>query len=195
MGNSFCKQTHDVPSYSSMHTFGNYGTLPEFQHSAYAYGGLNLDGDLDSQVVSDSPKSEATNMHRVRINTPPNNQACALLNPASRVSTQGYNMLSHGMLSQKAEELREVTEKSSDKNQICEMKLETTTTLKPRTNSREHQTQTQPQIFPWMTKLHINHGKVGFNVFVSKNEKITTYLSYSLSRFHPVPFWSSVLCF
>lgn len=186
--NSFCNQTHDAPSFS-MRTFGNYGAVSEFQQSTYAYGGLDLTGALASQVVSESPKREAMNKHNsARINAPPHRQACAAMGSPSRVSTRGYNLLSQGLLSQKAEMIMEVTEKPSGKSQPGD--LEITPTIKQQTNSSERQTQSQPQIYPWMTKLHISHGKVASNVFFFffyDNSKVAHFI---FSSFHPMPVWS-----
>ncbi|XP_017343136.1 homeobox protein Hox-C5a [Ictalurus punctatus] len=159
VGNSFCNQTHDAPSFS-MRTFGNYGAVSEFQQSTYAYGGLDLSGALASQVVSESPKREAMNKHNsARINAAPHRQACAAMGSPSRVNTRGYNLLSHGLLSQKSEMIMEVTEKPSGKSQPGDMEI--TPTIKQQTNSSELQTQSQPQIYPWMTKLHISHDSDG----------------------------------
>lgn len=190
MENSFCNQTHDAPSFS-MRTFGNYGAVSEFQQSTYAYGGLDLTGALASQVASDSPKREAMNKHNsARINAPPHRQACAAMGSPSRVSSRGYNLLSQGLLSQKAEMIMEVTEKPSGKSQPGD--LEITPTIKQQTNSSERQTQSQPQIYPWMTKLHISHGKVASNVF------FTTIAKLRISYFHhsiPCQFGPSILSF
>ncbi|XP_017563436.1 homeobox protein Hox-C5a [Pygocentrus nattereri] len=162
VGNSFCKPTHDASSFT-MHTFGNYGSLSEFHQSNYAYGGLDLSGALAPQVSSNSPKREAMSTHdRARISAPPpHRQPCAAVGSPSPVSTRGYNLLGHGLLSQKSEEIMEVTEKPSDKSQAGDVKLESTPTIKQQTNSTEHQTQSQPQIYPWMTKLHISHESDG----------------------------------
>ncbi|KAK2825012.1 hypothetical protein Q7C36_018939 [Tachysurus vachellii] len=157
--NSFCNQTHDAPSFS-MRTFANYGAVSEFQQSTYSYGGLDLSGALASQVVSESPKREAMNKHNsARINAPPHRQACAAMGSPSRVSTRGYNLLSQGLLSQKSEMIMEVTEKPSGKSQPGDVEI--APTIKQQTNSSDLQTQSQPQIYPWMTKLHISHESDG----------------------------------
>ncbi|KAK1803425.1 hypothetical protein P4O66_020856 [Electrophorus voltai] len=157
VGNPFCKQSHDASSFAA-HTFGNY----EFHQSNYAYGGLDLSGALASEVSSNSPKRVAMNTHdRARITAPPHRQSCAAVGSPSPVSTRGYNLLSHGLLSQKAEDIMEVTEKPSGKSQTGDMKLETTPTIKQQTITTEPQTQSQPQIYPWMTKLHISHESDG----------------------------------
>ncbi|XP_072553072.1 LOW QUALITY PROTEIN: homeobox protein Hox-C5a [Salminus brasiliensis] len=164
VGNSFCKPTHDASSLP-MHTFGNYGSFSEFHQSNYAYGGLDLSGAIASQVPSNSPKQETMHAHdRARINappatTPPHRQSCAAVGSPSR--TRGYNLLGHGLLSQKAEEVMEVTDKPGGKSQAGDMKLDSPPTIKQQTNSTEHQNQSQPQIYPWMTKLHISHESDG----------------------------------
>ncbi|KAI4895341.1 hypothetical protein NFI96_012427, partial [Prochilodus magdalenae] len=172
IGNSFCKQSHDASSFT-MHTFGNYGSLSEFHQSNYAYGGLDLSGALAPQVSSNSPKQEAMSTHdRARINAappapappppPPLRQSCAAVGSPSPVSTRGYNLLGHGLLSQKAEGIMEFTEKPSGKSQAGgDVKLESTPTIKQQSNSTEHQNQSEPQIYPWMTKLHISHESDG----------------------------------
>ena len=176
IGNSFCKPSHDASSFT-MHTFGNYGSLSEFHQSNYAYGGLDLSGALATQVSSNSPKQEAMSTHdRARINAappapapppPPLRQSCAAVGSPSPVSPRGYNLLGHGLLSQKAEGIMELTEKPSGKSQAGgDVKLESTPTIKQQSNSTEHQNQSEPQIYPWMTKLHISHGKVTFNAVV-----------------------------
>lgn len=191
VGNSFCKPTHDASSFT-MHTFGNYGSLSEFHQSNYAYGGLDLSGALASQVSSNSPKREAMSTHdRARINAPPpplHRQSCAAVGSPRPVSPREYNLLGHGLLSQKAEEIMEVMEKPNGKRQAGDVKVETTSATKQQTNSTERQTQSQPQIYPWMTKLHISHGKVTFNVFlkraklhVSRSHHHISFLSMSLS--------------
>lgn len=164
-----------------MRTFGNYGAVSEFQQSTYAYGGLDLSGALASQVVSESPKLEAMNKHNsARINAPPHRQACAAMGSPSRVSTRGYNLLSQGLLTQKTEMIMEVTEKPSGKSQPGDMEI--TPTIKQKTNSSERQTQSQPQIYPWMTKLHISHGKVASNVFffTTIEKLLISYLRHSI---------------
>lgn len=165
-----------------MRTFGNYGAVSEFQQSTYAYGGLDLSGALASQVVSESSKLEAMNKHNsARINAPPHRQACAAMGSPSRVSTRGYNLLSQGLLTQKTEMIMEVTEKPSGKSQSGDMEI--TPTIKQQTNSSERQNQSQPQIYPWMTKLHISHGKVASNVFF-----FTTIVKLRISYFrHSIP--------
>lgn len=57
----------------------------------------------------------------------------------------------------------EVMEKPSGKSRTGDVKMETTSAIKQQTNStqRQHQHQSQPQIYPWMTKLHMSHESDG----------------------------------
>uniref|UniRef100_W5KPZ3 Homeobox C5a n=1 Tax=Astyanax mexicanus TaxID=7994 RepID=W5KPZ3_ASTMX len=168
VGNSFCKPTHDASSFT-MNNFGNYGSFSEFQQSSYAYGGLDLTGAIASQMSSNSPKRDVMDAHdRTRINAPtpppprpPHRQSCAAVGSPSPSNARGYSLLGHGLLSQKAEDNMEVTDKPGGKSHAGDVKLESPPTIKQQTNSTEHQNQSQPQIYPWMTKLHISHESDG----------------------------------
>lgn len=173
VGNSFSKQTQDASS-CRMHTFGNYGAHSEFHESNYAYEGLDLGGSFSSQIPSNSLKREAINTtDRARTSAAvQRTQSCSAVGSRSFVSTHGYNPLSHGLLSQKAEGNMEVLEKPSGKSRTDDIKMETTSAIKQQTNSTQRQSQSQPQIYPWMTKLHMSHGKVTFKVCFRKEEKL-----------------------
>ncbi|XDV46336.1 hypothetical protein PO909_014244 [Leuciscus waleckii] len=160
VGKSFSKQTQDASS-CRMHTFGNYGAHSEFHESNYAYEGLDIGGSFSSQIPSNSLKREAINTSdRARTSAAvQRTESCSALGSRSFVSTHGYNPLSHGLLSQKAEGNMEVMEKPSGKSRTDDIKMETTSAIKQQTNSTQRQNQSQPQIYPWMTKLHMSHGK------------------------------------
>lgn len=173
VGKSFSKQTQDASS-CTMHTFGNYEAISDFHQSNYAYEGLDLSGSFSDQISSNSLKREAINTtDRARISAAIQRpQSCSALGSHSFVSTHGYNPLSHGLLSQKAEGNMEVMEKPSGKSRAGDVKMETTSAIKQQTNSTQRQHQSQPQIYPWMTKLHMSHGKVVFNVCFRKRGKL-----------------------
>uniref|UniRef100_A0A8C1WY37 Homeobox C5a n=1 Tax=Cyprinus carpio TaxID=7962 RepID=A0A8C1WY37_CYPCA len=159
VGKSFSKQTQDASS-CRMHTFGNYGAHSEFHESNYAYEGLDLGGSFSSQIPSNSLKREAINTtDRARSSAAVQRTQSCSLGSRSFVGTHGYNPLSHGLLSQKAEGNMEVMEKPSGKSRTDDIKMETTSAIKQQTNSTQRQSQSQPQIYPWMTKLHMSHGK------------------------------------
>ncbi|KAK7129233.1 hypothetical protein R3I94_017446 [Phoxinus phoxinus] len=162
VGKSFSKQTQDASS-CRMHTFGNYGVHSEFHEANYAYEGLDIGGSFSSQIPSNSLKREAINTSdRARTSTAvQRTQSCSALGSRSFVSTHGYNPLSHGLLSQKAEGNMEVMEKPSGKSRTDDIKMETTSAIKQQTNSTQRQNQSQPQIYPWMTKLHMSHESDG----------------------------------
>ncbi|XP_067301821.1 homeobox protein Hox-C5a [Pseudorasbora parva] len=163
VGKSFSKQTQDASS-CRMHTFGNYGAHSEFHQSNYAYEGLDLGGSFSSQIPSNSLRREAINTtDRARTSAAvQRTQSCSALGSRSFVSSHGYNPLSHGLLSQKAEGNMEVMEKPSGKSRTDDIKMETTSAIKQQqTNSTQRQNQSQPQIYPWMTKLHMSHESDG----------------------------------
>lgn len=174
VGKSFSKQTQDASS-CRMHTFDNYGAHSEFHESNYAYEGLDLGGSFSSQIPTNSLRREAINTtDRARSSAAvQRTQSCSALGSRSFVSTHGYNPLSHGLLSQKAEGNMEVMEKPSGKSRTDDIKMETTSAIKQQTNSTQRQNQSQPQIYPWMTKLHMSHGKVTFQVCFRKEETCT----------------------
>jgi len=177
VGKSFSKQTQDASS-CRMHTFGNYRVHSEFHESNYAYEGLDIGGSFSSQIPSNSLKREAINTSdRARTSAAvQRTQSCSALGAHSFVSTHGYNPLSHGLLSQKAEGNMEVMEKPSGKSRTDDIKMETTSSIKQQTNSTQRQNQSQPQIYPWMTKLHMSHGKVTFKVCFGRERGNCTHL-------------------
>ncbi|XP_018981682.1 homeobox protein Hox-C5a-like isoform X1 [Cyprinus carpio] len=159
VGKSFSKQTQDASS-CRMHTFGNYGAHSEFHESNYAYEGLDLGGSFSSQIPSNSLKREAINTtDRARNSAAVQRTQSCSLGSRSFVGTHGYNPLSHGLLSQKAEGNMEVMEKPSGKSRTDDIKMETNSAIKQQTNLTQRQNQSQAQIYPWMTKLHMSHGK------------------------------------
>ncbi|XP_066529026.1 homeobox protein Hox-C5a [Hoplias malabaricus] len=166
VGNSFCKPTHEASSFA-MHTFGNYGSLSEYhQSSNYAYGGLELSGALAPQMSSNSQKREAMSTQegaRLSERDPAaHRQSCAAVGSPNPVNARSYNLLGHGLLSQKAaEEIMEAAEKPRGKSRAEDVKLESPPSIKQQTNPTERESPSQPQIYPWMTKLHISHESDG----------------------------------
>lgn len=132
--NSFYKRAHD--SYN-MHTFGNYSSLSELQQSNYCHGGLDLSGNTAEQASCNSLKREDMNASlSVRTSTPPE--------PPS---------LKHGV-----EGAMEVTAKPSGEIRGSEIREEN---IRNQQNcSFQNSNSKQPQIYPWMTRLHMSHGKV-----------------------------------
>nr|P09074.2 RecName: Full=Homeobox protein Hox-C5a; Short=Hox-C5; AltName: Full=Homeobox protein Hox-3.4; AltName: Full=Homeobox protein Zf-25 [Danio rerio]CAA48399.1 homeobox-3.4 protein [Danio rerio] len=161
VGKSFSKQTQDASS-CRMHTFDNYGAHSEFHESNYAYEGLDLGGSFSSQIPTNSLRREAINTtDRARSSAAvQRTQSCSALGSRSFVSTHGYNPLSHGLLSQKAEGNMEVMEKPSGKSSRRYQNGDYFSD-KQQTNSTQRQNQSQPQIYPWMTKLHMSHESDG----------------------------------
>uniref|UniRef100_A0A8C2PVY8 Uncharacterized protein n=1 Tax=Cyprinus carpio TaxID=7962 RepID=A0A8C2PVY8_CYPCA len=183
VGKSFSKQTQDASS-CRMHTFGNYGAHSEFHESNYAYEGLDLGGSFSSQIPSNSLKREAINTtDRARSSAAVQRTQSCSLGSRSFVGTHGYNPLSHGLLSQKAEGNMEVMEKPSGKSRTDDIKMETNSAIKQQTNLTQRQNQSQAQIYPWMTKLHMSHGKGTFKVCFRREENCTHLILVIASMF------------
>uniref|UniRef100_A0A8C8HJL4 Homeobox C4a n=1 Tax=Oncorhynchus tshawytscha TaxID=74940 RepID=A0A8C8HJL4_ONCTS len=140
-----------------MNSFGSYGSLSSLHQANYAYnGGLHFNGTFtSSDSTANSLKREEMETS-LRGNTdtqpPPRLQSCSAA--SSRNSVQ--NCLRDGILSKGTGRPMEVVENPmTEENAI---KVETMQPVKCQNHSKKHQdSQQQPQIFPWMTKLHLSH--------------------------------------
>lgn len=143
---SFYKRAHDS---FNMHTFGNYSSFSEHQQSNYCHGGLDLSGNAAEQASCNSLKREDMNASLfVRTSTPPV--------PPS---------LKHGV-----EDAMEMTAKPSGENRGNELIEEN---VRNQQNcSFQNSNSKQPQIYPWMTKLHMSHGKVYLKIIWFRDSKI-----------------------
>ncbi|KAL4646191.1 homeobox protein Hox-C5 [Arapaima gigas] len=161
VANSFYKQTHEASAYN-MHSFGSYGSLSELHPSSYCYGGLDLSGSFTSQASSNSHKREemSVNLRDSPDAPPPRPQSCSALSSAS-----GQRSLRLGLFSQSTERDTELSHKPSGKTAADDIKVETMQTVQPVTqqnnSSQPQSNHQQPQIYPWMTKLHMSHESDG----------------------------------
>ncbi|XP_030624258.1 homeobox protein Hox-C5a [Chanos chanos] len=160
--NSFRKQSHDASSYT-MHSCGSYWSVSELHQSNYSYGELDFNGTFSSQATCNSlNREEMSTSQRGSINSPAlRPRSCSAVGSLSPVSAHGHNPLSHGLLSLKAEGNMDVTEKPTSKRQTGDFKLENTPAITEQTKSTQQKSQSQPQIYPWMTKLHMSHESDG----------------------------------
>ncbi|XP_038863497.1 homeobox protein Hox-C5a-like [Salvelinus fontinalis] len=155
--NIFKEHTHEASSFNTMNSFGSYGSLSSLHQANYAYnGGLHFNGTFtSSDSTANSLKLEEMETS-LRGNTdtqpPPRLQSCSAA--SSRNSVQ--NCLRDGILSKGTGRPMEVVENPmTEENAI---KVETMQPVKCQNHSKKHQdSQQQPQIFPWMTKLHMSH--------------------------------------
>ncbi|KAF5928439.1 hypothetical protein HPG69_015044 [Diceros bicornis minor] len=147
VANSFYKQSPNIPAYN-MQTCGNYGSASEVQASRYCYGGLDLS-------ITFPPPAPSNSLHGVDMaanpRAHPDRPACsAAAAPGHALGRDEAAPLNPGMYSQKAARpALEERAKSSG-----EIKEEQAQTGQPAGLS---QPPAPPQIYPWMTKLHMSH--------------------------------------
>ncbi|KAL2104253.1 hypothetical protein ACEWY4_001121 [Coilia grayii] len=161
VANSFCSQAHDA-SYG-MNTFGNYGSFPERQQNSYCREGLDLSGNMAERASCNSPKQEemGTSLN-IRSNTPPDpprSQSCSAAVGAPNVHiSNSCNLNGLVLLNQKVHQgAEEMPTKPSSKNQGNENRMGTVQNQQ----NNSLQNLKQPQIYPWMTKLHMSHEAEG----------------------------------
>lgn len=175
----FKQQTHEASSCNVMNSLGSYGSLSDFDQANYAYnGGLHdFNGTFTSSdaTVNSLKREEMNSSLRGNTDTqsPPRPQSYSAL--SSRNSVQ--NCLSDGILSKATEMQMEVVETPRTTTEESAIKVETMQPVKHQIHSKKHQdSQQQPQIFPWMTKLHMIHGKLICKMYIAY------YFPHSLSR-------------
>nr|XP_046222004.1 homeobox protein Hox-C5a [Oncorhynchus gorbuscha] len=156
----FKQQTHEASSCSAMNSLGSYGSLSDFDQANYAYnGGLHdFNGTFTSSdaTVNSLKREEMNSSLRGKTDTqsPTRPQSYSAL--SSRNSVQ--NCLSDGILSKGNEMQMEVVENPRTTTEESAIKVETMQPVKHQIHSKKHlDNQQQPQIFPWMTKLHMIH--------------------------------------
>ncbi|XP_063064236.1 homeobox protein Hox-C5a [Engraulis encrasicolus] len=163
VASSYCSQAHDA-SYGT-HTFGNYGSLPELQQNSYYRDGLDLSGNMAEQASCNSPKQEEMSTSlSIRSNTPPEpprSQSCFAAVGAPNVHIQNScNLDGLVLLNQKLHQgTGELFTKPSGKNQKHQSESRVETEANQQQNSAQNSK--QPQIYPWMTKLHMSHESEG----------------------------------
>ncbi|XP_075055323.1 homeobox protein Hox-C5 [Mixophyes fleayi] len=145
VANSFYKQSQNVPAYS-MQSYGNYGSVSEVPSSRYCYSGLDLSitfpspGSSNSLNGLDMPSNPTTNSDR----------------PSCTVMGRGdQGALSPGIYNQKPGSTS-LEDRSKGIENIKAEPVQTT----PQGQQQPQQSQQQqqpPQIYPWMTKLHMSH--------------------------------------
>ncbi|CAK7299543.1 homeobox protein Hox-C5 [Vulpes vulpes] len=147
VANSFYKQSPNIPAYN-MQTCGNYGSAAEVQASRYCYGGLDLS-------ITFPPPAPSNSLHGVDMaaspRAHPDRPACsAAAAPGHALGRDEAAPLNPGMYSQKA--ARPAPEERA--RSTGEIKEEQAQTGQPAARS---QPPAPPQIYPWMTKLHMSH--------------------------------------
>lgn len=168
VANSFYKQSQNVPAYS-MQSYGNYGSVSEVPSSRYCYSGLDLSitfpspGSSNSLNGLDMPSNPTTNSDR---------PSCNVMGTSGHTLGRGdQGALSPGIYNQKAGSTSLEDRSKGIENIKSEPVLTTPQGQQQPQQAQPQQTQQQqqqpPQIYPWMTKLHMSHGKLSLLAFVS----------------------------
>ncbi|XP_009675341.2 homeobox protein Hox-C5 [Struthio camelus] len=148
VANSFYKQSQNVPAYA-MQSYGNYGSVAEVQSSRYCYSGLDLSITFPSSGASNS-------LHALDMaSTPranPERPSCTVMGSSGHpLARDDQAPLNPGIYSQKSGNTA-LEERSKSSGEI---KAEPVQTTQP--GGPQLQQQQPPQIYPWMTKLHMSH--------------------------------------
>uniref|UniRef100_A0A8D0B625 Homeobox C5 n=1 Tax=Salvator merianae TaxID=96440 RepID=A0A8D0B625_SALMN len=167
VANSFYKQNQNVPAYS-MQSYGNYGSVSEVQPSRYCYSGLDLSITFPSSGASNSLNGvDMSSTPRSN----PDRPSCTIMGSSGHtLGTDDQSSLNPGIYSQKAAGSNNHTPLEDRSKSSSEIKTEPVhgaqqsgqpTHHHQNQNQHHHQNQNQPQqppqIYPWMTKLHMSH--------------------------------------
>ncbi|XP_015268992.1 PREDICTED: homeobox protein Hox-C5 isoform X2 [Gekko japonicus] len=160
VANSFYKQNPNVPAYA-MQSYGNYGSVSEVQPSRYCYSGLDLSITFPSSGASNSLSGvDMSSTPR----TNPDRPSCTVMGSSGHtLGRDDQTSLNPGIYSQKTGNTTTTTTSSSSSTPM-EDRAKSNGEIKSepgQTPQHQHQQQQQqqppPQIYPWMTKLHMSH--------------------------------------
>ncbi|KFW70529.1 Homeobox protein Hox-C5, partial [Pygoscelis adeliae] len=148
VANSFYKQSPPVPAYA-MQSYGNYGSVPEVQSPRYRYSGLDLSITLPSSGAANS-LSGLDMSATPRAN--PERPSCTVMGSSGHpLARDDQASLNPGIYSQKSANTA-LEERSKSSGEIKAEPVQTAQQGGP-----QLQQQQPPQIYPWMTKLHMSH--------------------------------------
>ncbi|XP_062975691.1 homeobox protein Hox-C5 [Elgaria multicarinata webbii] len=160
VANSFYKQNQNVPAYS-MQSYGNYGSVSEVQPSRYCYSGLDLSITFPSSGASNS--LNGVDMSSTPRSNPDRPSCTVMGSSGHTLGRDDQTPLNPGIYSQKAGGNNNNTTPLEDRSKSSgEIKSEPVQTAQQSGQSMQQQRQQQqhqppPQIYPWMTKLHMSH--------------------------------------
>ncbi|XP_025971732.1 homeobox protein Hox-C5 [Dromaius novaehollandiae] len=148
VANSFYKQNPTVPAYA-MQSYGNYGSVAEVPSARYCYGGLDLS-------IPFPPAGASSSLHALDMasapRATPERPACTVTgSPGHPVAPDDQAPLNAGIYTQKSGNTA-LEERSKSSGEI---KAEPVQTAQP--GGPQLPRQQPPQIYPWMTKLHMSH--------------------------------------
>ncbi|XP_010879549.1 homeobox protein Hox-C5 isoform X2 [Esox lucius] len=168
VANSLFKQTHEASAFA-LHNQG-YGSNPGLSASAYCgYGGHDHHGSFASPPSSSSLVTGEMNVGLRGDQTPPPESSTG--DPTQRRpmndQTSGQGSLNLGLYRRKPETDSDLSEMHVGKTQTGEINIGTWQPVQPvrQANHSNHPqtSEQQPEIYPWMTKLHMGHGHATYS--------------------------------
>lgn len=151
-------QTSETTSPNTMFSFDLSG------RRSSRYEGVNVNGIFTCPVPTTSvEREEMKTSLRGNTDTPlQSGPQITMVSSSSSVDGSGLGYGSGALLGRMADRDPERSAKSGgNKSQESERNAENTQAVKRHTNVNQRQgSEQQPQIYPWMTKLHMSHGKV-----------------------------------
>ncbi|XP_067102174.1 homeobox protein Hox-C5-like isoform X1 [Osmerus mordax] len=162
VANSLFKQTHQTAAFA-LHNNG-YGTNPELNTSDYCYGGHDHRGSFASQSSSSLGMGEINRGLHGNPGDPTSGPESSALECSQRRQNEhssGRDSLNLGLYRRKSEMDSDFGQMVKAKTHTDEIKVGTLQSVQPprqaNTSSRPQTCEQQPQIYPWMTKLHMGH--------------------------------------
>ncbi|XP_042347430.1 homeobox protein Hox-C5a [Plectropomus leopardus] len=153
------RQTSETTSPNTMFSFDLSG------RTSSRYEGVNVNGIFTCPVPTTSlERQEMKTSLRGNTDTPlPSGPQITMVSSSSSVGASGLNYGSSALLGRGADRDPERSAKSGgNKSQESDRNAESTQTVKRHTNVNQRQDSEQrPQIYPWMTKLHMSHESEG----------------------------------
>lgn len=152
------RQTSETTSPNTMFSFDLSG------RPSSHYEGVNVNGIFTCPVPTTSVEREEmkTSLRGITDTPLPSGPQITMVSSSSSMDSSGLNYGSSTLLGRGVDRDPERSAKSvGNKNHDSERNAGNTQTVKRHTNVNQRQDSEQrPQIYPWMTKLHMSHGKV-----------------------------------
>ncbi|KAL0978284.1 hypothetical protein UPYG_G00168400 [Umbra pygmaea] len=165
VANSLFKQTHEAPAFA-VHNHG-YGSNPVLNPSVYCgYGGQDHRGTFASPPSSSSLVRREMDVGQrgnpgEQTQRPESSTGHTIQRRLVNEQTSGQGSLNLGLFRRKPETDSDLNEMPIRKTQTTEIKVGALQPVQPvRQANSSLQPQTseqQPEIYPWMTKLHMGH--------------------------------------
>ncbi|XP_062314739.1 homeobox protein Hox-C5a [Osmerus eperlanus] len=159
------RQTHEETKYN-MQNVGGYSSLSErHQSNFHGFNGRHFNGTFTSPVpiANSFEREEMKTILRCNTDTHlPTRPQLAVVSSSS-VEANGLNTCGNGLLDEEIDRGMELTKKSNGRIEESKMKIEAVHTVKRKNilNHHRQDSQQQPEIYPWMKKLHMSNESDG----------------------------------